>query len=59
MLARATCLSAVFQPSSFDFHEYSGWVSAAQLECDEVSDEILLRRRTGAASVRDVRHDGQ
>ena len=43
----------------FDFHEYSDWVSAAQLECDEVIDEILLRRRTGAANVWDVSHGGQ
>ena len=43
----------------FDFHEYSDWVSAAQLWSDEVSDEILLRQRTGAANVRDVSHDGQ
>jgi len=43
----------------FDFHEYSDWVSAAQLRSDEVGDEMLLRRRTGAANVRDVSHDDQ
>ena len=43
----------------FDFHEYSDWVSAAQLRSDEVGDEMLLRRRTGAANVRDVSHDHQ
>ena len=43
----------------FNFHECSDWVSAAQLRSDEVGDEMMLLRRTGAANVQDVSHDGQ
>ena len=51
---------SMLQPAAqrvFDFHDYSGWVVAAQLEDDELTTgSFCVDKKPGAASVRDVSH---